>query len=310
MDSPSGIEDSRRSSRTRRAAYAPRRRLASPPMRAASLLAARGVLVAGPVAIAFFAGGFFDGPRLVGLAVVAVVLAVLALAGAPLPAHPAARAALAAALAYAGWIALSATWAPVTRYAISDAERALLYAAVLAAAALAFSTRAAVRALEPLAAAGTVDRRRLRRRRPAAAGPGRRAPAAERRRAPGPAADLLERHRRARRARAWCCARAWRATPSARRALRAAAARGRRPAGHRLLPELLARRAGRAGRGPDRRRAPGPHPAAAARRRRRAGRRCARRARGGPQPGRPRARGLDGHARARGRDRARHHASC
>jgi hypothetical protein len=125
-------------------------------MRAASLLAARGVLVAGPVAIAFFAGGFFDGPRLVGLAVVAVALALLALAGAPLPAHPAARVALAAALAYAGWIALSATWAPVTKYALSDANRALLYAAVLVAAALAFATRAAVRALEPLAALGSV----------------------------------------------------------------------------------------------------------------------------------------------------------
>ena len=124
-------------------------------MRAASLLAARGVLVAGPVAIAFFAGGFFDGPRLVGLAVVAVVLALLALAGAPLPAHPAARVALVAALGYAGWIALSATWAPVVRFAVSDAERALLYAAVLTAATLAFSPRAAVRALEPLAAAGT-----------------------------------------------------------------------------------------------------------------------------------------------------------
>ena len=64
--------------------------------------------------------------------------------------------ALAAALAYAGWIALSATWAPVRDFAGDDAERALLYAAVLAAAAAAFRARSAVRALEPLVAAGTL----------------------------------------------------------------------------------------------------------------------------------------------------------
>ncbi|MGZ6707279.1 MAG: O-antigen ligase family protein [Solirubrobacteraceae bacterium] len=124
-------------------------------MRAALLLAARGVLVAGPVVIAFFAGGFFDEPRLIGLLVAAAALTALAFAGAPLPRHPAARLALAAAVAYAGWIALSITWAPVARYAVADAQRALLYAAVLIAAALAFSTRAAIRALEALAAAGT-----------------------------------------------------------------------------------------------------------------------------------------------------------
>ena len=88
---------------------------------------------------------------------VGAVLALLALAGAPLlPRHPAARVALAAALAYAGWIALSATWAPVRDSAGDDAERALLYAAVLVAAAAAFRARSPVRALEPLSAAGIV----------------------------------------------------------------------------------------------------------------------------------------------------------
>ena len=126
-------------------------------MRAAALLCARGALVAGPVVLAFFSGGFFDGPRDVALLVAATVLVLLAASGvALLPRHPAARAALAAALAYAGWIALSATWAPVRDFAGDDAERALLYAAVLVAAAAAFSTRGSVRALEPLAAAGTV----------------------------------------------------------------------------------------------------------------------------------------------------------
>jgi O-Antigen ligase len=121
--------------------------------------AARAALVAGPVVLAFFSGGFFDGPRDVALLAAGVVLAVLVAAAAPdelIPPHPAARVALLAALAYAGWIALSATWAPVRDFAVDDAERALLYATVLAAAAIAFRERVAARALEPLVAAGTV----------------------------------------------------------------------------------------------------------------------------------------------------------
>jgi len=48
-------------------------------MRQAALLSARVVLIAGPVAIAFFAGGFNDGPRDIALLVAGVVLAVLGL---------------------------------------------------------------------------------------------------------------------------------------------------------------------------------------------------------------------------------------
>jgi hypothetical protein len=128
-------------------------------MRAGALLSARAALVAGPVALAFFSGGFFDRPRDIALLAAGVVLAVLvtaAPAGQLVPSHPAARVALVAAAAYAGWIALSATWAPVRDYAGDDAERALLYATVLAASAIAFRERRAARALEPLAAAGTV----------------------------------------------------------------------------------------------------------------------------------------------------------
>jgi O-antigen ligase/polysaccharide polymerase Wzy-like membrane protein len=128
-------------------------------VRAAVLLGARAALIAGPVVIAFFSGGFFDGPRDVALVVAGVVLAVLAVATPPgelVPRHPAARVALAGAVAYAGWIALSITWAPVRDFAGDDAERALLYAAVLAAASIAFRERVATRVLEALAAAGTV----------------------------------------------------------------------------------------------------------------------------------------------------------
>jgi O-Antigen ligase len=128
-------------------------------MRAGAMLAGRAALVAGPVVLAFFAGGFFDGPRDVALLAAGATLAVLA-AAAPsdriVPAHPAAKVALLAAFAYAGWIALSITWAPIRDFAGDDAERALLYATVLAAAAIAFRERAAARALEPLVAAGTL----------------------------------------------------------------------------------------------------------------------------------------------------------
>jgi O-Antigen ligase len=133
----------------------PTRRGARP--RALALLGARTALVAGPVVLAFFAGGFFDGPRDVALLAAAVTLGALAVVGAPvIPRHPAARVALLAAVAFAGWTALSATWAPVADLAGDDAERVLLYAVVLAAAAAAFADRGAARALEPLAATGTV----------------------------------------------------------------------------------------------------------------------------------------------------------
>jgi hypothetical protein len=128
-------------------------------MRAATTHAARAALVAGPVALAFFSGGFFDRPRDIALLAAGAALAVLVIAAPPgqlMPEHLAARVALVAAAAYAGWIGLSVTWAPVRDYAGDDAERALLYATVLAAAAIAFRERRAARALEPLLAAGTL----------------------------------------------------------------------------------------------------------------------------------------------------------
>jgi hypothetical protein len=123
------------------------------------MLAGRAALLAGPVVLAFFSGGFFDRPRDIALLGAGVALAVLVAAAPPdqlVPAHPAARVALVAAAAYAGWIGLSVTWAPVRDYAGDDAERALLYATVLAAATIAFRERRAARLLEPLAAAGTL----------------------------------------------------------------------------------------------------------------------------------------------------------
>ena len=101
----------------------------------------------------------------------------------------------------------------------------------LAAATIAFRARAAARALEPLAAAGTRHRRRLWAQRPAAPRPRHRASAGQRRRAARSAPDLLERDGRAGDHRESCCARASRATASARAALRAAAAAAAVPLG-------------------------------------------------------------------------------
>ncbi|MCW2957663.1 MAG: hypothetical protein JWP18_466, partial [Solirubrobacterales bacterium] len=46
--------------------------------RPALVSVAAAVLVAGPVALAFWSGGYFDGPRLVALAAVGALLALLA----------------------------------------------------------------------------------------------------------------------------------------------------------------------------------------------------------------------------------------
>jgi hypothetical protein len=121
------------------------------------LLAARGLLVAGPVVLAFASGGYFDGPRLVALGVAAVALALVA-GGAdrPVPASAAGRAAIGGLLALAGWVWLGTTWAPAGDIAGDDAERVLLYAVALAAAAGAWHSRAAAWALEPAVALGVL----------------------------------------------------------------------------------------------------------------------------------------------------------
>ena len=128
-------------------------------MRGVALLAARAALVAGPSSSRSSPAASSTGPRDVALVVAAVVLLVAAVVS-PRPADPASprrprRARRRRRLA--GWTALSSTWAPVGGLRRDDAERVLLYAIVLAAAAAAPSAqRAPARALEPLAAAGTV----------------------------------------------------------------------------------------------------------------------------------------------------------
>jgi hypothetical protein len=115
----------------------------------------RAAILAGPSALAFASGGYFDQARLVAL-IVAWILAggVVVLSDAPLPRSRSGLAALAALAGYAGWIALSTTWAPLKGPAGDDAERALLYVGAFVAVAAAFRPRSAARAVEPILAAG------------------------------------------------------------------------------------------------------------------------------------------------------------
>jgi uncharacterized membrane protein YhaH (DUF805 family) len=116
----------------------------------------RAALLAGPSALAFASGGYFDEARLVALiATWVLAAAVVALADAPLPRSRAGIAAVAALAGYAGWIALSTTWAPLSGPAGDDVERALLYVGAFVAVAAAFRPRSAARAVEPALAAGT-----------------------------------------------------------------------------------------------------------------------------------------------------------
>jgi hypothetical protein len=121
------------------------------------LLCACAVLAAGPTALAFASGGYFETARLVALAVAAVALAAVAITSrSALPATPAGRVALLALALYAGWIGLAGGWAPVDADARADLQRALLYLAAFAAAAGAFRARERLAWLEPALAAGAL----------------------------------------------------------------------------------------------------------------------------------------------------------
>ena len=114
--------------------------------RAAALVA-----LAGPTALAFFSGGYFDEPRLwAGLA--ACALLVVAALTSPLPRSPWPWVAPGALALLAGWAWLSAGWAPLEGAAIADAQRVALYAVALLAATLLLG--AVPRAVEPGLALG------------------------------------------------------------------------------------------------------------------------------------------------------------
>jgi hypothetical protein len=126
-------------------------------MRSVALLTARAVLLAGPAALAFAEGGFFDGARLVaGVVAWALVAAAALLLPAPLPHSRPARLALAALAGLWGWTALSLLWAPLAGPAYDDIQRLALYMGAALAATALLAERSAARAAEPVLATGAL----------------------------------------------------------------------------------------------------------------------------------------------------------
>jgi hypothetical protein len=121
------------------------------------LLTAAAILFAGPTALAFFSGGYFEDPRLVAGMVAWALVLVIALAGPrPLPASAPGWAAVGGVAFLACWTAASLTWAPVSTPATDSVQRTLLYLGVLVAATGLLRLREVRRALEPALALGIV----------------------------------------------------------------------------------------------------------------------------------------------------------
>ncbi|MEA2420938.1 MAG: hypothetical protein QOF55_37 [Thermoleophilaceae bacterium] len=115
------------------------------------------VLLAGPTALAFFQGGYFDSARLVAALVAWVLFGLAALTSRqPLPRRSGGRFALAGLVLLTAWTGASIAWAPLEAPAIDALQRDLLYVAALGAAAALLRDPAARRAVEPTLALGTL----------------------------------------------------------------------------------------------------------------------------------------------------------
>ena len=115
------------------------------------------VLLAGPTALAFFAGGHFDGARVVAAGIAWAVVLILALAGPlPFPRSRAGRVAVAGLAGLAIWSAISIAWAPLTGPAADGVQLLLLYLGALLAAVGMLRDRHAARAVEPALALGAL----------------------------------------------------------------------------------------------------------------------------------------------------------
>jgi hypothetical protein len=126
-------------------------------MRRAVLLTAAAVLLAGPTALAFFSGAYFEGPRLVATLVAwALVLAVAVAAPRPLPGSFYGRAALAGLVLIAAWTGVSLAWAPLSGPASNSLVRLLLYIGAFIVGAAALRERLVSEAVEPVLAFGAL----------------------------------------------------------------------------------------------------------------------------------------------------------
>jgi hypothetical protein len=124
--------------------------------RAITVLAVVAVL-AGPTALAFFQGGFFDLPRLVAAVVAWGLVGVAALVSPqPLPRGRGGRLALGGLVLLTVWTGASIAWTPLSAPATDALQRNLLYVADLIAAAALLRDPLARRATEPGLALGTL----------------------------------------------------------------------------------------------------------------------------------------------------------
>jgi O-Antigen ligase len=125
-------------------------------MRVAVLTGARAVLLAGPTVLAFFSGGYFDGPR-AWAGLIAWALVAVALLASPSPiANRRGWLAIGGLGALAAWTLLSTTWAPIAGSAYHAGQIVFLYTGVLLAAAALLGPRNARGMVEPALAAGAV----------------------------------------------------------------------------------------------------------------------------------------------------------
>ena len=126
-------------------------------MRRAVLAVAAACLLLGPTVLAFFSGGFYSEPRLIAAIVAWVLVLALAVLGpAPLPRGRPGAAVLAGLGLLTAWSALSIGWAPLGGPAVESVQRLVLYlGALLLAIGVFRAAPLAVRAAEPVLAAGT-----------------------------------------------------------------------------------------------------------------------------------------------------------
>ena len=126
-------------------------------MRRAVLLAAAAVLLAGPTVLAFFAGGYFDGPRFAATITAWLLVLVAALmAPRPLPVSVAGRVALGGLALITAWTGASLAWAPLSEAATDNLVRMLMYLGAFIAAAALLRDRGVSAATEPALALGAV----------------------------------------------------------------------------------------------------------------------------------------------------------
>src|SRR5438067_4302995 len=126
-------------------------------MRAGALTASRAALLAGPTAIAFFSGGYFDEARAwAGLGAWLLVVLAALLNPQAIPCTRSSLLAVGGLGMFAAWTLLSIVWAPVAGNAYHAGQIVVLYVGALLASVLLLSGRSSQRLVEPALAAGAV----------------------------------------------------------------------------------------------------------------------------------------------------------